>query len=275
MDWIKPARIGGALAAPLLALALLPAGAGANATDPDPGAPSGSLIAGGELAGTVEIDFDDNPAGVYTAAIAVDGTVLVQQSVDQGSAHLFLDTTQLLDGSHSVLVTVGDAQTTDTVWSGTIETLNAPRGGAPAVSGSAQVGATLVADPGSWQPVPTAIAYQWERCLSAGSGCSAIAGATSSDYTLAAADLGTVLAVEVTASDADGSSTATSPPSAPVVAAGQSAAGTPNGPDPCVDARLTAQIGARASETVALGAGATVHGELACGASPVAGATLA
>jgi hypothetical protein len=269
----QPARIAAALIALAVALALVPA-AGADASDPDPGPATGTLVDGGQLTGTAAVDFDDNPAGVYTATITVDGTVLVDQTVSQGSAHLALDTAQLLDGAHAVVVAVGDAQSTDTVWSGTIDTLNAPQGGQPAISGTAQVGATLVASSGSWQPAPSTVAYQWERCPSAGRGCAPIAGASAQSYTLAAADAGSLVAVAVTASDPSGSTTVTSAPSAPVVEPGQSAAGTPNGPDPCTDARLTAQIGSGPSETVVLGAGATLAGELVCGASAVTGATL-
>ena len=58
--------------------------------------------------------------------------------------------------------------------------------------------------------VPTGYAYEWRRCDPTGAGCVAIAGASGSSYTLAAADVGSTLRVAVTASNAAGSTTAVS-----------------------------------------------------------------
>ncbi|WP_028048562.1 hypothetical protein [Cellulomonas sp. URHD0024] len=63
----------------------------------------------------------------------------------------------------------------------------------PTVAGAAKVGTKLTATPGTWSPAGTTPAYQWLR------GGVAISGATSSTYTLAAADLGTAVSVRVTA----------------------------------------------------------------------------
>jgi alpha-L-rhamnosidase len=65
---------------------------------------------------------------------------------------------------------------------------------APQVTGTAQVGQTLTADPGSWTPDPDATAYQWLR------DGDPIPGATGSSYQLVAADQGAALAVSVTVS---------------------------------------------------------------------------
>jgi len=62
----------------------------------------------------------------------------------------------------------------------------------PTISGTATVGQTLAANPGSWEPLP-AFAYQWTR------NGQDIAGATSSTYTLVGADAGTAIRVKVTA----------------------------------------------------------------------------
>jgi hypothetical protein len=80
--------------------------------------------------------------------------------------------------------------------------------GAPAVAGSATLGSRLSATTGDWSPVGTGYAYQWQR--NAGSGFAAIAGATDSSYTLVRADVGATVRVRVTATNADGSGTATS-----------------------------------------------------------------
>ena len=270
----RPLRLAGAAAAALvLVLALAGAPLAGADTSPDPSDITGTLIAGGAISGTADIDFLVNPDGTYTATITVDGSELVSGSVTKASAHLYLDTTQLADGAHNVVVAVGDGTVSDTVWSGTIETLNAPRGGLPTIAGSNEIGATLTATPGSWSPAPGAIAYQWESCSDGV--CTPLDGATGQSYILTAADADSQLEVEVTASNADGSTVAVSSPTATVLEPGQSAAvGTANGGAACAGAQLTAAIGAGATERVSLGQPATVHGELDCDGTPIVGATL-
>ncbi|HEY3181756.1 MAG TPA: LamG-like jellyroll fold domain-containing protein, partial [Gaiellaceae bacterium] len=85
----------------------------------------------------------------------------------------------------------------------------------PTISGTAQQGQTLTAGDGSWTDTPT-FGYQWRRCDSAGANCSTIAGATAKTYLLAAADVGSTIRVVVTASNAGGSNSATSAPTAAV-----------------------------------------------------------
>ncbi|HWJ82787.1 MAG TPA: ExeM/NucH family extracellular endonuclease [Nocardioides sp.] len=82
----------------------------------------------------------------------------------------------------------------------------------PTVSGTAAVGSTLTADPGTWTPTPGAVAYQW---LVDGT---EVAGATDDTYLVGPDDIGAVIAVRVTASASgheDG--VATSEPTAAVV----------------------------------------------------------
>jgi hypothetical protein len=96
----------------------------------------------------------------------------------------------------------------------------------PAISGRAAIGSTLRATQGAWSGSPTSFSYQWVRCPSSGgkpdgSDCAAIGGATTSAYVVATADVGARLRVRVTASNADGSATAASNPTALVPAAAQ------------------------------------------------------
>jgi hypothetical protein len=97
--------------------------------------------------------------------------------------------------------------------SAVIAQLNAPAStAAPEITGTAQQGANLSADTGTWTNAPDAFAYQWLRCDSTGASCSPISAATSADYTPTAADVGSSLRVVVTAANATGGTPATSPP---------------------------------------------------------------
>lgn len=266
MKSLNAARLASAAALAVVALA---AGSAQADTNPNPENVTGSLIGGGELSGTVGINFAVDPSASYTATITVDGSPAVNATVTQGSARLSLDTTTLHDGSHSVLVTVADGGDSATVWNGTIDTDNAPRGGIPTVSGAPTVGATLTATPGSWSPTPTAIAYQWERCTTAT--CTPVPGANSATYTLTSADEDAELEVVVSATNANGTTLATSAPTPAIVLAGAaSAAASPA----CADPQLTAAIDGHATSTVSLGQSATLDGVLRCGTSALGPATV-
>jgi hypothetical protein len=88
----------------------------------------------------------------------------------------------------------------------------------PAIAGSAIEGQLLQASSGSWGENPTSYAYQWQLCAASGETCSDVAAATASSYTVPAHDHGHTLRVVVTASNAVGSTSASSA-ATPVVAA--------------------------------------------------------
>jgi len=67
-------------------------------------------------------------------------------------------------------------------------------GPAPRITGTAKVGYTLTANPGTWSPSPVTLRYQWYRSKVA------IVGATKATYPLAAADAGATITVKVIAS---------------------------------------------------------------------------
>lgn len=90
----------------------------------------------------------------------------------------------------------------------------------PTISGQAREGSTLTADNGTFSNSPTTYTYQWQRCNADGTGCANITGATQKTYTLQAADVDKRVRVVVTATNADGSASANSAPSAVVSGTG-------------------------------------------------------
>jgi hypothetical protein len=89
----------------------------------------------------------------------------------------------------------------------------------PAISGTATEGQTLAASTGSWTgTTPITFSYEWRRCDGDGAHCAPIGAATNATHVLQAADVGSRLRVEVTASNADGIAAALSGPTDVVVA---------------------------------------------------------
>jgi hypothetical protein len=92
-----------------------------------------------------------------------------------------------------------------------VATAAAPQSNAaPTISGQPREGRTVTANNGTWANSPTSFTYQWQQCDSSGGSCNAIAGATSKDYKVATSDVDHTLKAAVTATNADGSNTATS-----------------------------------------------------------------
>jgi predicted actin-binding protein len=93
--------------------------------------------------------------------------------------------------------------------------------GAPAVGGSGTQGQALTADPGTWNGTgPVTYAYQWQRCDADGNNCEDITGATDATYVPTSDDVGHTLRAQITATDDSGkTTTVTTTPTAPVVAA--------------------------------------------------------
>lgn len=80
----------------------------------------------------------------------------------------------------------------------------------PTISGTTTFGETLTSTTGTWSNTPTSYSYQWSRSATSGGSYTNISGATSSTYRLVAADVGQYLKSTVTATNASGSSSATS-----------------------------------------------------------------
>jgi hypothetical protein len=84
----------------------------------------------------------------------------------------------------------------------------------PAIAGASRRGKQLKSSPGSWINAPERYAYQWQRLTSLG--WRDIEDADEERYTTTSVDLGRRLRVTVLASNDDGTTAATSTPTAPI-----------------------------------------------------------
>ncbi len=143
-----------------------------------------------------------DPQGGSCAAIggATSSTYTVQ-TADVGSRVRVQVTATNTSGSG-----VAQSRPTDVVQA----TGTAPKNtAAPTISGTPQEDSTLTVSPGSWSGSPApAYAYQWQRCVGTGGGCTSIAGATGTTYQLTSADVAHTVLAQVTAKNSHGSTTA-------------------------------------------------------------------
>ena len=94
----------------------------------------------------------------------------------------------------------------------------------PRAIGAARVGQVLTGERGDWTGSnPIKYEYAWLRCAANGGSCDAIGGANGTQYQLTAADEGHTVRFRVTATNGEGSTTATSAATAVVVAGGKPA----------------------------------------------------
>ena len=80
----------------------------------------------------------------------------------------------------------------------------------PTITGTLEQGRTLNAHTGTWTNGPSTFFYRWQRCSADGTGCGNIDNATQRTYTLKANDVDQAVRVVVTASKADGQTSANS-----------------------------------------------------------------
>jgi hypothetical protein len=90
----------------------------------------------------------------------------------------------------------------------------------PTISGTAKIGKTLKGNAGTWKGAPETFTYQWLRCDEAGENCVPIAGAEGTEYEVTEADAESTLRFEETATNGQGSDSATSAQTAVVPKAG-------------------------------------------------------
>jgi hypothetical protein len=197
-----------------------------------------------------------NPSNnFFNGSITTDATRVSAKSPDYVN-QLGLDADVLsVDGlipAGSTSSTLQLASSGDTFFAGVVtlatdQVLEAPSNdSAPSMSGTEQDGQTLTTDPGSWGgTAPMDFTYQWQRCDSSGANCTDIPGATGSTYQLGEDDAGNTVRVVVTATNEQGSQSATSGTSGVVAAVPPSHTGgapTTSGPTRAGDT-LTASDG--------------------------------
>ncbi|MCA1706415.1 MAG: hypothetical protein LC808_25395, partial [Actinobacteria bacterium] len=136
------------------------------------------------------------------AALDIDATLRVRVTADNGG----------LPGGASAAATSNATP---------VVTVGAPTSTAsPTISGTTTDGQLLTATNGSWASSReiSGLTYQWRRCDNTGAGCVSITGATQASYRLTSADVNRSVRVRVIATNAGGSTTAASAPTATVQA---------------------------------------------------------
>jgi hypothetical protein len=91
-----------------------------------------------------------------------------------------------------------------------------PNTAPPTITGTATVGSTLTANPGTWTGSSITFTYQWRQCDASGANCTAITGATGNTYVIASGDVGHTIRVDVTGKVGTDSNTVTSAQTATV-----------------------------------------------------------
>ena len=115
--------------------------------------------------------------------------------------------------------------------SGTAARAAAPQNTSPpTITGTPMVGEDLTAHTGTWSGNPTRFGFRWFRCNQTGGGCVQLE-ANAQVYTVKRTDVGDTLRVRVTATNAEGSTSVTSAPTA-VITAKPPATGCPPGNGP-------------------------------------------
>jgi hypothetical protein len=109
--------------------------------------------------------------------------------------------------------------TADTTASAAVQAAAPAETSLPTIAGTAQRGGALTSTQGAWSGNGNTYTHQWQRSADNGSSWTSIQGATAGSYTLAVADEGDIVRLDVSASNADGSASAASAPTATVTGA--------------------------------------------------------
>ena len=148
-------------------------------------------------------------------------------------------------------------------------------GSLPTIRGTAQQGQTLTVSEATWTNNPTQVSDQWEECDSSGNNCAKITGATGGTYVPTAGEVGNTLRVHETATNAGGSGSADSAPTAVVLPAAPSDASPPTISGSAVEGQtLTGADGSWSNAPASYSVQWEDCDSAGSNCSPVAGATL-
>ncbi|MDA0163936.1 hypothetical protein OM076_26935 [Solirubrobacter ginsenosidimutans] len=164
----------------------------------------------GQVLTTTTGNWTDTPTS-YTYAWQRDkGTGYV--AIAGATAATYTVATADVGGKVRVMVTaknaIGSSVATASNATDTVVTAPPVNSVAPPVTGTAARGSILTAATGTWSAAGNTYKYQWQK--DAGSGFANITGATAATYAVALADEGAKLRVNVTATNVDGTATASS-----------------------------------------------------------------
>lgn len=172
--------------------------------------------------GLVSYRFTDtNPLGgglTWSWMSLVGATPPVAPSFDTSTATLTWNTTGSQPGTYFAQVRASNGKNSSSQLRIIAPPNTAPANTAlPEVSGTTIVGQTLTASTGTWSGYPApGYSYRWQLCDVLGGNCQPIQGATVQTYVIGANAVNGRIAVTVTATNAAGSASATSPTVGPV-----------------------------------------------------------
>ena len=190
-----------------------------RSTRPYRQSPAPTSVGGTLTAGTGSwTNTDSDVTYTYQWYRSDDGAGTNETAISGATSASYAPTTSDAHKNLRVVVTASNSQgrTTETASSVRTAVANtAPVNSVvPSITGTAAVGGTLSAGTGTWTDTDSdtvTYTYQWYRATdAAGTGETAITGATAATYALSSADAHKFVRVVVTANDANGSSTQTS-----------------------------------------------------------------
>jgi hypothetical protein len=167
-----------------------------------------SLPAGWHLVLTMRSGFDFDTSDLLGEACHINsGVVPVVHVTLNGTDTDYLDDHQILNSDGADLAScpgdVSEQKSFQVVVPGAQPAAAPVNDVAPSITGTATQSRVLSGFAGGWNgSPPPAIVLQWMRCDSAGGNCAAISGATSPTYRPIAADVGSTLRLQVTATNA-------------------------------------------------------------------------
>ena len=178
---------------------------------------SGVAVVGSTLSASTGT-WTQSPSGYIYTWLACDASGANCVAISGATINTYVVTAANDGSTLKVAVTAvnvaGSATSTSTV---TLMIVNVPLNTTtPAITGTLVSGSTVSASTGTWTEYPTSYAYQWAQCDALGANCVQITGATDSTYLLSDNQVGSTLAVVVTASNAAGMTSAASPPTTSV-----------------------------------------------------------